>query len=203
MWPRVTKSPVLAEDEMGSAVVVENLWKYFGASGLLSRWSNKVPALQGINFTLAEGELAALVGESGSGKTTLGRCLLGLVPFETGRVEVNGFEVGNMTRGQEKEFRMSAQMVFQNPYASLNPAFKVRDALLEAVRTHYKQATKARALEEVEKLARLVQLPLQRLEEFPTSLSGGEKRRVVFARALATRPKFVVTDEPVSGLDQP
>ncbi|TAL16928.1 ABC transporter ATP-binding protein [bacterium] len=186
-----------------AAVVVDNLWKYFGASGLLARWAKKVPALQGIDFTLERGELAALVGESGSGKTTLGRCLLGLVPFEEGRVTVNGFDMKALKGREEKKFRMTAQMVFQNPYASLNPAFKVRDALVEAVKTHFPQATRQHAREEVEKLARLVQLPSQRLDEFPTSLSGGEKRRVVFARALATRPSFVVTDEPVSGLDQP
>ncbi len=188
---------------MDGTVKVENLWKSFGGSGLLDRWSKKVPALQGVEFSLEPGELAALVGESGSGKTTLGRCLMGLLEFEKGKVIVNGYDVSNLSSREEKAFRLSAQMVFQNPYASLNPAFKVRDALTEAVKIHDPSASNAKAREEVEKLARLVQLPPQRLNEFPTSLSGGEKRRVIFGRALVTRPKFVVTDEPVSGLDQP
>jgi oligopeptide/dipeptide ABC transporter ATP-binding protein len=188
---------------MQATVSVKGLYKSFGESQFFGRFKSSVPALEGIDFELFPGEMAALVGESGSGKTTLGRCILGLVPFEKGEVRVNGFDVGELKRKDEKEFRMSAQMVFQNPYASLNPAFKARDALVEAIRIHTPSISKADAVVEVEKLAKLVQLPVERLGEYPPSLSGGERRRVVFARALATNPKFVVTDEPVSGLDQP
>jgi oligopeptide/dipeptide ABC transporter ATP-binding protein len=188
---------------MDGTVSVSNLWKSFGGSGFFTRWGRKVPALQGVSFELGSGELAALVGESGSGKTTLGRCLMGLVRFEQGEVRVNGYDVAALRRADERTFRMGAQMVFQNPYASLDPAFRVRQALAEAVRVHGQPENAARTEEEVEKLAHLVRLPLERLSEYPTSLSGGERRRVVFARALATKPRFVVTDEPVSGLDQP
>jgi oligopeptide/dipeptide ABC transporter ATP-binding protein len=188
---------------MEATVSVKGLYKAFRASQFFGRRKAPVPALEGINFELFPAEMVALVGESGSGKTTLGRCILGLVPFERGTVRVNGFNVGELTRTNEKAFRMSAQMVFQNPYASLNPAFKARAALVEAVRIHNPSITKREAQVEVEKLAKLVQLPVERLGEYPPSLSGGERRRVVFARALATNPKFVVTDEPVSGLDQP
>jgi oligopeptide/dipeptide ABC transporter ATP-binding protein len=186
-----------------STVVVDGLEKSFGGSGLLQRWAPKVPALDGLSFRLEKGELAALVGESGSGKTTIGRCLLGLVDFDAGSVRVNGYDIGTLKKADEKAFRMSAQMVFQNPYSSLNPAFRAREALVEAVRVHDPSVSRERAREEVERLAAMVQLPVERLNEYPPSLSGGEKRRVVFARALATRPQFVVTDEPVSGLDQP
>lgn len=188
---------------MDGDVKVQGLWKSFGGSDFLRPWGHRIPALEGLTLHLGKGELAALVGESGSGKTTLGRCLLGLVPFDSGDVEVNGFTVGRMSRQEERAFRMSAQMVFQNPYSSLNPAFRAKESLIEAVRVHDRSMTRAMALDAIAHLADLVQLPLDRLEEFPPSLSGGEKRRLVFARALATKPKFIVTDEPVSGLDQP
>ena len=129
---------------MDGTVSVSNLWKSFGGSGFFTRWGRKVPALQGVGFGLGSGELAALVGESGSGKTTLGRCLLGLVRFEQGTVRVNGCDVAALKRSDETRFRMGAQMVFQNPYSSLNPAFRVRQALAEAVRVHGRPATEAR-----------------------------------------------------------
>jgi oligopeptide/dipeptide ABC transporter ATP-binding protein len=188
---------------MEGRVKVSQLCKSFGGSGLFSRWSARTPVLEEVGFTLEPGELAALVGESGSGKTTLGRCLLGLVRCDSGEINVNGVDVMKLGRGQEKAFRMTAQMVFQNPYATLNPAFRARDALVEAIRVHDPGVSRADAALEVERLAHMVQLPLDRLNEYPTSLSGGEKRRVAFARAVATKPRFVVTDEPVAGLDQP
>lgn len=188
---------------MDGLVRVESLFKSFGSTGVFARWGRTAQVLSDVTFTLEKGELAALVGESGSGKTTLGRTMLGLVPFESGRVEVNGFDVGSLKRVDEKKFRMSAQMVFQNPYSSINPAFRARDAVLEAIRVHAGKMSKERADSEVERLMSLVQLPVERLSEYAPQLSGGEKRRVIFARALATNPKFIVTDEPVSGLDQP
>lgn len=159
--------------------------------------------LRDITFCLGRGELVAMVGESGSGKTTLGRTILGLLPFDRGEVRVNGFDVGGLKRAEEKAFRMSAQMVFQNPYSSINPAFRAKEAILEAIRVHGGKMSRERAESEVERLMSLVQLPVERLNEYSPQLSGGEKRRVVFARALATNPRFVVMDEPVSGLDQP
>lgn len=188
---------------MEGEVRVSGLNKSFGATGFLSRWRMSVPVLQDITFSLARGELVAMVGESGSGKTTLGRTILGLVPFDSGEVTVNGFNVGSIRRSEEKAFRMSAQMVFQNPYSSINPAFRARETVLEAIRVHGGKMGKERAESEVERLMGLVQLPVERLNEYSPQLSGGEKRRVVFARALATNPRFVVMDEPVSGLDQP
>jgi ABC-type dipeptide/oligopeptide/nickel transport system ATPase component len=108
-----------------------------------------------------------------------------------------------MRRNARREFRRRAQMVFQNPYASLNPVFRVRAALAEAVRVHREDLAPTEVAQEVERLADMVRLPQGRLDEFPTSLSGGERRRVGLGRALATRPEFVVTDEPVAGLDPP
>jgi len=185
------------------AVHIKDLYKSFGGTGLLQRLKPAVPVLEGISFDLERGELAAVVGESGSGKTTLGRCMLGLIKPERGEVRVNGYDVTSMLPDQEKAFRMSAQMVFQNPYSSLNPAFRAREALIEAIKVHGRKVSRKEAMEEVVRLAEMVQLPVERLNEYPPHLSGGEKRRVAFARALATNPSFVVTDEPVSGLDQP
>ena len=133
---------------MQAAVSVRGLYKAFRESQFLGRLKPPVPALEGIDFELFPGEMVALVGESGSGKTTLGRCILGLLPFEKGTVMVNGFNIGELSGSNEKEFRMSAQMVFQNPYASLNPAFKAHDALVEAVRTHNPTITKKGAYAE-------------------------------------------------------
>ncbi len=156
--------------------------------------------LRGVGFSLRPGEFAALVGESGSGKTTLGRCLLALVRFDRGTIRVGPFDVARLGPFRRRRFARTAQMVFQNPYAALNPGLRVDRILAEAVRIH--QGSR-RVTDELERLASLVQLPLERLREYPSRLSGGERRRVAFARALATRPGFVVADEPVSGLDAP
>lgn len=186
----------------GPVVVVRGLRKVFRPAGLLPRRAGAAVALDGVSFSLADGEFAALVGESGSGKTTLGRCLLGLLPFEAVEARVAGFDVPRLRRGDQRAFRRSTQMVFQNPYASLNPALRVRSILAEAVRIHG-GLPRSEIPQELARLAQLVHLPPERLDERPASLSGGERRRVAFARALATRPRFVVTDEPVSGLDLP
>jgi ABC-type glutathione transport system ATPase component len=185
-----------------AVVEVAGLRKVFRPPGFWARGGPATVALDDVGFSLAAGEFAALVGESGSGKTTLGRCLLGLVPFDEGRVRVAGFDVAALRRRDQRVFRHAAQMIFQNPYASLNPALRVRSILAEAVRIH-QRVPRAAVAGELERLARLVHLPAERLRERPPSLSGGEKRRVAFARALATSPSFVVTDEPVSGLDLP
>lgn len=192
----------MSESKADTIVEVEGLRKTFRSAVGWPRRREPTVAVDDVNFSLEAGEFAALVGESGSGKTTLARCLMGLVPFDRGRVRVAGFDVAALGRGDQRAFRRAAQMVFQNPYASLNPALRVRSMLAEAVRTH-QRLPRAAVPAELERLARLVHLPVERLQERPPSLSGGEKRRVAFARALATTPSFIVADEPVSGLDLP
>jgi len=190
---------------MNPVVEVEGLRKTYRSPaagwGLLGG-RREVTVLDSVDFALGEGELAALVGESGSGKTTLARCLMGLIPFEAGRLRVAGYEVGRVGGRRRRDFRRAAQIVFQNPYASLNPALQVRSLIQEAVKVH-RDLPRAEVSREVDRLADLVLLPRERLGELPASLSGGERRRVAFARALATRPRFVVADEPVSGVDPP
>lgn len=183
-------------------VHVEGLAKRFRAGPRLFGPETSRTALDGVSFALEHREFAALVGESGSGKTTLGRCLLGLLPFDEGRASVNGFDVGTLRRRDQRAFRKAAQMIFQNPYSSLNPGLRVRTILAEAVRVHRRPGG-LDAAEEVRRLCRLVALSPDRLAEYPSHLSGGEKRRVGFARALATNPRLIVADEPVSGLDLP
>ena len=184
----------------GVPVEVSDLWKAFRRPGIPGLSPPPVGVLRGVGFCMKPGEFAALVGESGSGKTTLGRCLVALLRFDRGTIRIGPFDVARVGPFRRRAFARTAQMVFQNPYAALNPALRVDHILAEAVRIH--QGSK-RVTDELERVASLVQLPLERLRQYPSRLSGGERRRVALARALATRPGFVVADEPVSGLDAP
>lgn len=181
---------------------VKNLCQSFRSGGFFRNRDRSIPILKGVDFDLDEGEFVGLVGESGSGKTTLGRVLLGLLPFDSGSVRIAGFDLKSLRRRDRKAFHREVQMIFQNPYASLNPAIRVRSTLIEAVKIH-QNLPRSEIEDELDRLARLVLLPAEKLREFPAKLSGGERRRVAFARAMATRPRLIVADEPVSGLDPP
>lgn len=185
----------------GSVVEVEGLKKYFPIdSGFLSRKTEKVRAVDGVDFDIPEGETFGLVGESGSGKTTVGRTILRLTEPTAGSIRVAGYDVPSLTKREIKAFRRDAQIVYQDPASSLNPRHRVKD-IVEAPLKIHGIGTKKERIERVRTLLEMVDLPAEYLYKYPTALSGGQKQRVGIARAVVTNPKFVVLDEPTSALD--
>lgn len=159
-----------------------------------------LPAVTKVSLQIDEGETLGLVGESGSGKSTTGRSILRLEPRATGDVTFEGRSLFAMNKQELKAFRKSAQMIFQDPYASLNPRMSARELIAEPLDIHrleYGAAREARLRELIE----LVGLSLHHLGRFPHEFSGGQRQRLGIARALAARPKFLVCDEPISALD--
>ena len=177
-------------------VEVENLVKQFGhrRSGTLVR------AVNGVSFSVTRGAALGLVGESGSGKTTIGRCILGLIPPTSGRVQYGNVDLATVTGRRLRRFRRHMQMVFQNPYDSLNPRWRIRDILEEPLILSGDMAKPDRHVR-IRNLLGRVRLDETFLERFPHQLSGGQQQRVGIARALATSPDLVVLDEPTSALD--
>lgn len=159
-----------------------------------------VHAVQGVDIDVRRGELFAVVGESGSGKSTLGRTLVRLLKPTSGRVFFDGNDVGSLRGSALVSYRGEAQIVFQNPYQSLNPRMVVGDALREVLNV-WKLRRPDLARQTVEELLEMVQLPAHFARKHPHELSGGERQRVAIARAMAVRPRFLVADEPVSSLD--
>ncbi|MBN2386479.1 MAG: ABC transporter ATP-binding protein [Anaerolineales bacterium] len=184
-------------------VRVEDLTKHFPVMrGLLvQRRVGAVRAVDGISFTIARGETLGLVGESGCGKTTAGRTLLALYPPTAGRVLIAGQEIFQ-ARGREMlAIRRQAQMIFQDPFASLNPRWTVNAIISEPLRVHHLLASEAERTERVQELMRLVGLSERLVNRFPHEFSGGQRQRIGIARTLASNPSFVVCDEPISALD--
>jgi len=156
-------------------------------------------ALKGVSLDIRPGETVGLVGESGSGKTTLGRAVLGLAPVTGGSIKYRGQEISKATRAQRKELSHEIQVVFQDPYTSLNPSMTIEQILTEplTVRKVDRQAANARVAELLDQ----VRLPHGAAHRLPREFSGGQRQRVAIARALALDPKLIVCDEPVSALD--
>ncbi len=171
----------------------EKLKKTF-KTGILR--SKTISVLNDVDIEIREGETVALIGESGSGKTTLGRVLLMLIKPDSGRVIFEGTDLTKLKRKELKELRLKMQLIPQNPEDALNPRWKVYDSIAEPLKIHgmYKH-------ERVVEMAKKVGLKREQLSRYPWQLSGGELQRVVIARALIVKPKFVVCDEPTSMLD--
>ena len=185
----------------GTLVEAKDLFKYFPIhAGLTSRHVADVRAVDGVSFTIRQGETLGLVGESGSGKTTIGRLLLRLLPATRGEVTFEGHDVLAMNRGEIRRLRRSMQIIFQDPFASLNPRMTVGDIIAEPLQIH--GITKGKETERrVRELLELVGLQPYHANRYPHEFSGGQRQRVGVARALAVNPKFIVCDEPVSALD--
>ena len=178
---------------------------YPGRSGTLDRWrgrpSRDVTAVRGVDLTIQRGETLALVGESGSGKTTAGRAIIRLVSAASGSVTFDGIDVLAASRGELRRLRERIQIVFQDPYASLNPRIAVGSAIEEVLFVHKIGANGGERRQRVATLLADVGLGAEHARRYPHELSGGQRQRVGIARSLAVGPELLILDEPVSALD--
>jgi len=180
---------------------VENLVKHFVAQrSMLGQPKSYVRAVDGISFHLDSGETLALVGESGCGKSTVSRLVLRLLEPDAGRITFEGRDLLAMNANQLRAFRRNAQIIFQDPYASLNPRMMVGQILSEPLALH-DVVQSSRRQQRVEELLRLVGLEPRVARRYPHEFSGGQRQRIAIARALAVEPKLIICDEPVSALD--
>ncbi len=181
-------------------VEVSHLVKHFTRDAGLFRAGTRVAAVDDVSFSIDEGETFGLVGESGSGKTTTGRCLLRLVEPSSGTVRFRGENVLDFSKRRMRQARRDMQIVFQDPYSSLNPRMRAR-AIVEEPLIIHRLGARAERQARVAELFRLVGLNPVHLDRYPHQFSGGQRQRIGLARALALNPSFLILDEPVSALD--
>src|SRR5690606_7620601 len=180
---------------------VRNLRKYFPIrGGIFSRVVANVKAVEDVSFDVKRGEVVGLVGESGSGKTTVGRSILRLIEPTSGEVWFDGTDITKLSKSAMRDYRKRMQIIFQDPFASLNPRMSVGDIIGEAMTIH----NLARGREREQRVASLLErvgLSPNHMRRYPHEFSGGQRQRIGIARALAVDPEFIVADEPVSALD--
>ncbi len=182
-------------------IKAENLSKHYSiARATFSAKSKEiVKAVDDVSFEIKKGEILGLVGESGCGKTTMGKLLLRLVEPGGGKISYQGEEIFSLPARRLRRMRRKIQIIFQDPYKSLNPRMRISEIISEPLFVH--NLFKNREKERVKELLKLVGLPFASINNFPHQFSGGQRQRVNIARALATKPEFIVCDEPVSNLD--
>jgi peptide/nickel transport system ATP-binding protein/oligopeptide transport system ATP-binding protein len=181
---------------------VRNLKTYFPVrSGILRRHIDDVRAVDGVSFSIEKGQTVGLVGESGSGKSTIGKTLLKLIPATAGEVLYEGRDVLPLSESAFRPLRRRMQMIFQDPFGSLNPRHSVRQIVGEALEIHFPEMSSRDRAARVSQLLEQVGLKAAMAERYPHEFSGGQRQRIGIARALAVEPAFIVCDEPVSALD--
>jgi peptide/nickel transport system ATP-binding protein len=193
-------------------VSIRNLVKYFDISGgwleqlrftggRISRQEVIVKAVNDISFDIIKGETVAVVGESGCGKSTLARTVMGLYPPNSGEIYYQDKRIDQLSEKQLKYYRTRMQMIFQDPYASLNPRMTVEDILSEPIHFHHPSMTREQVKEKIIKVMKQVGIDPDWQDRFPHEFSGGQRQRISIARALALDPDFIVADEPIAALD--
>lgn len=184
--------PILKLENVKTSFVTEK--------NLIGKPTKIVRAVNGVSFTLNKGDMLGIVGESGCGKSTLARTVLRLVEPESGKIIYNGTDILSLNKEQMRKQREKMQMVFQDPYASLNPRMTVREIIESSLRV-YNIGNVAEREEKIKKIMELTELREEYLNRYPYEFSGGQRQRIVIARALVLHPEFIVFDEPVSALD--
>jgi oligopeptide/dipeptide ABC transporter ATP-binding protein len=198
-----TAAPSQPPADGGEILVrVENVVKHFPvrSTGFTRRTVGQVHAVDNVSLTIPRGQTLGLVGETGSGKSTLARCIAGLIPLTSGRVTFEGQEISGLSRAAMRPFRREIQMIFQDPYGSLNPRMRIGSIIGEPFTIHG-IASGAERKRRVQELMERVGLNPEHYNRFPAEFSGGQRQRIGVARALALRPKLIICDEPVSALD--
>lgn len=191
------KLPINSEE----ILVTKNLKMYFPVNQhFLQKEKEYLRAVDGIDLQVYKGETLGIVGESGCGKSTLGNLIMGLLHPTEGEIYFNGVEISKMKERELKKYRVDYQMIFQDPFSSLNPRMKVFDLIAEPLITH-KRLSKKELEEEVHRLMLDVGLDPSYTDRFPHEFSGGQRQRIGIARALSLKPKLIICDEPVSALD--
>lgn len=183
---------------MDNLIEIKNLEKtYKNENSFLSPKKESNYVLKKINLEIKKGEIVSLVGESGCGKSTLANCILKLTTPDSGEIIFDGKNILKFNKKETFEYRKKIQIIFQNPYSSLNPKMKVKDILEEPLLIHKYKSKKER----IEEIINLTEISSADLNKYPHEFSGGQKQRIAIARALILNPKFIIADEPVSALD--
>ncbi len=181
---------------------VENLTvSYTLGAGLFASSKEKFNAVDGVSFEISKGEIVGLVGESGSGKTTTGRAIIRLAPVSGGKIIYGGEDISKLSDRAFMPYRKKIQMIFQDPFNSLNPRMDVFEIVSEPLDIHFPKMSAARKRARVAELLDTVGLAKAHMDRYPHEFSGGQRQRIGIARALAVEPEFIICDEPVSALD--
>lgn len=179
---------------------LKNIKKYFPIQkGLLKRTVGYVKAVDGVDLFVKKNQVVGIVGESGCGKSTLARCILRLHSIDHGKIFFNGKDVTNLNSKELRSYRKKVQIIFQDPYSSLNPKLTIKSSLMDGIKQV--NIPKSQRIKKISELLELVGLPRDSIHKYPHEFSGGQRQRICIARALSLNPKLIVCDEPVSALD--